>query len=134
MDTIQSEQKSPHVIVSTFKESANQQDVEEAAGKITAMIDEWNVRGNMIWTGSFNDGKSAMSVIEANEADASTFFNIYNDVCKSFLDAYMYQWDAMPILSLLGQKQTTTPEAPTPEAPTPEAPTPEAPTPEAQTQ
>ena len=129
MDTIKSEEKLPHVIVSAFKENANQQDVEQAAVKITAMIDEWNVQGNMIWTGSFNDGKSAMSVIEASETDASTFFRIYNDVCKSFLDAYMYQWDAMPILSLLGQKQTVpTPEAPTPEAPTPEAPTPEAPT------
>ena len=130
MDTIQSEEKSPHVIVSTFKEGVNPQDVEQAAGKITTMIDEWNVQGNMIWTGSFNDGKSAMSVIEANEADASTFFNSYNNVCKSFLDAYMYQWDAMPVLSLLGKKQIV----PTPEAPTPEAPTPEAPTPEATTQ
>ena len=64
MDTIQSDEKLPHVIVSTFKENANQQDVEQAASKITAMIDEWNVQGNMIWTGSFNDGKSAMSVIE----------------------------------------------------------------------
>ena len=117
MDTIRSEEKLPHVIVSTFKEGVNPQDVEQATGKITAMIDEWNVHGNMIWTGSFNDGKSAMSVIEANEADALTFFNSYNDVCKSFLDAYMYQWDAMPVLSLLGKKQTI----PTPEAPTPEA-------------
>ena len=117
MDMIQSEEKSPHVIVSTFKEGVNPQDVEQATGKITAMIDEWNVRGNIIWTGSFNDGKSAMSVIEASEADASTFFNSYNDVCKSFLDAYMYQWDAMPVLSLLGKKQII----PTPEAPTPEA-------------
>ena len=119
MDTIQSEEKSPYVIVSTFKEGANPQNIEQATSKIAAMIDEWNVRGNMIWTGSFNDGKSAMSVIEASEADASTFFNSYNDVCKSFLDAYMYQWDAMPVLSLLGQKQTIqTPEAPTPEATT----------------
>ena len=117
MDTIRLEEKLPHVIVSTFKEGVNPQDVEQATGKITAMIDEWNVQGNMIWTGSFNDGKSAMSVIEANEADASTFFNSYSDVCKSFLDAYMYQWDAMPVLSLLGKKQTI----PTPEAPTPEA-------------
>ena len=117
MDTIRSEEKSPHVIVSTFKEGVNPQDVEQATGKITAMIDEWNVRGNIIWTGSFDDGKSAMSVIEASEADASTFFNSYNDVCKSFLDAYMYQREAMQVLSLLGKKQIV----PTPEAPTPEA-------------
>ena len=74
MDTIQSEEKSPHVIVSTFKESANQQDVEQATGKITTMIDEWNVQGNMIWTGAFNNGKSAMSVIEASKIDAESFF------------------------------------------------------------
>ena len=101
MDTIRSEQKSPHVIVSTFKESANQQDVEQAAGKITAMIDEWNARGNMIWTGSFNDGKSAMSVIEASKADASTFFNIYNDVCKSFLDAYTVSYTHLTLPTIL---------------------------------
>ena len=117
MDTIQSEEKSPHVIVSTFKEGVNPQDVEQATGKITTIIDEWNVRGNMIWTGAFNDGKSAMSVIEASKIDAQSFFNNYNEVCKSFLDAYMYQWDAMPVLSLLGKKQIV----PTLEAPTPEA-------------
>ena len=70
--------KSPYVLVSVFKEDANQQDVEQTTSKIATMIDEWNIQGNMIWTGSFNDGKSAMSVIEANEADASTFFNSYN--------------------------------------------------------
>ena len=122
MDTIQSEEKLPQVIVSVFREGINPQDVEQATGKITAMIDEWNVRGNMIWTGAFNNGKSAMSVIEASKIDAESFFNSYKDVCKSFLDAYMYQWDAMPVLSLLGKKQIVpTPEAPTPEAPTPEA-------------
>ena len=117
MDTIQSEEKLPHVIVGVFREGINPQDVEQATGKITTIIDEWNVRGNMIWTGAFNDGKSAMSVIEASKIDAESFFNSYKDVCKSFLDSYMYQWDSMPVLSLLGQKHTV----PTPEAPTPES-------------
>ena len=29
----------------------------------------------------------------------------YDDACKAFLSSYMYQWEAMPLLSLLGQKQ-----------------------------
>ena len=127
--------KSPYVLVSVFKEDANQQDVEQTTSKIATMIDEWNIQGNMIWSGSFNDGKSAMSVIEASKTDAESFFSKYDDTCKSFLTTQMYEWNAMPVLSLLGRKQTVpTPEAPTPEAPTPEAPTPEAPTPEATTQ
>ena len=106
--------KSPYVLVSVFKEDVNQQDVEQAANKIATMIDEWNVQGNMIWSGSFNDGKTAMSVIEGNKTEAESFFAKYDSTCKSFLSSYMHQWDAMPILSLLGHKQTV----PTPEAST----------------
>jgi len=98
--------KSPYVLVSVFKEDANAQDVAQAADKIAAIIDDWNGQGNMIWSGSFDDNKTAMSVIEGDKAEAEKFFNGYNDACKSFLSSYMYEWDAMPLLSLLGQKQT----------------------------
>ena len=47
--------KSPYVLVSVFKEDANEQDVVQAAGKIAAIIDDWNGQGNMIWSGSFDD-------------------------------------------------------------------------------
>jgi hypothetical protein len=63
--------KSPYVLVSVFKEDANAQDVAQAADKIAAIIDDGNGQGNMIWSGSFDDNKTAM-----------------------------------PLLSLLGQKQT----------------------------
>ena len=82
MDTIRSEQKSPHVIVSTFKEGVNPQDVEQATGKITAMIDQWNVQGNMIWTGSFNDGKSAMSVLKPMKQTLQ-HFSIVTTMCAN---------------------------------------------------
>ena len=61
----------------------------------------------MIWSGSFDDNKTAMSVIEGDKDTAESFFNSYNDACKSFLSSYMYQWDAMPLLSLIGQKQAS---------------------------
>ena len=49
-----------------------------------------------------------MSVIEGSKTEAESFFTKYDSTCKSFLSSYMYQWDAMPILSLLGRKQTVT--------------------------
>ena len=100
-------EKSPYVLVSVFKEDANEQDVAGATGKIATIIDEWNGQGNMIWSGSFDDNKTAMSVVEGTKSDIDAFFKKYDDACKSFLSSYMYQWDAMPILSLLGQKQTS---------------------------
>ena len=100
--------KSPYVLVSIFKEDANRQDVEQTTSKIATIIDEWNIQGNMIWSGSFSDGKTAMSVIEGSKIEAESFFTKYDSTCKSFLSSYMYQWDAMPILSLLGRKQTVT--------------------------
>ena len=100
-------EKSPYVLVSVFKEDAKAQDVAAAAGTIATIIDDWNAKGNMIWSGSFDDNKTAMSVIEGDKDTAQSFFNTYNDACKSFLSSYMYQWDAMPLLSLIGQKQAS---------------------------
>ena len=97
--------KTPYVLVSVFKEDAKEQDVAGAAGKIATIIDDWNAKGNMIWSGAFDDDKTSMSVIEGDQKEVEGFFNTYNDASKSFLSSYMYQCDAMPILSLLGQKQ-----------------------------
>ena len=96
--------KSPYVLVSIFKEDANKQDVEQSTNKISTIIDEWNGQGNMIWSGSFDVGKTAMSVIECSKTEAESFFGKYDGTCNSFLSTYMYKWDAMPILSLLGHK------------------------------
>jgi hypothetical protein len=98
--------KTPYVLVSVFKEDANEQDVAGAASRIATIIDDWNLKGNMIWSGAFDDNKTSMSVIEGDKKEVENFFNTYNDASKSFLSSYMYQWDAMPLLSLLGQKQT----------------------------
>ena len=97
--------KSPYVLVSVFKEDAKPEDIAGAAGKISAIIDDWNGQGNMIRSGAFDDNKTSMSVIEGDKATAEKFFKTYDDACKSFLSSYMYQWEAMPLLSLLGQKQ-----------------------------
>ena len=67
-------EKSPYVLVSVFKEDAKAQDVAAAAGTIATIIDDWNAKGNMIWSGSFDDNKTAMSVIEGDKDTAQSFF------------------------------------------------------------
>ena len=46
-----------------------------------------------------------MSVIEATKTEAETFYEKYHDTKKPFIATYMYQWNAMPLLSLIGDNQ-----------------------------
>ena len=59
----------------------------------------------MIWSGAFDDNKTAMSVIEATKDEAEAFYAKYDNTTKPFLATYMYQWNAMPLLSLIGDNQ-----------------------------
>ena len=100
------DEKKPYVLVSSFKEDAKQEDVEQSTPSLALILDEWQLSGKMIWSGSFDDNKSAMSIIEAGKNEADEFLIKYNNATSTFLSTYMYQWDAMPLLSLLGNKQT----------------------------
>jgi len=99
-------EQNPYVLVSVFKENAKVEDVEHATPGLALILDEWQLSGKMIWSGAFDDSKSAMSIIEASKNEADEFLTKYNGATSSFLTTYMYQWDAMPLLSLLGNKQT----------------------------
>ena len=100
------DEKKPYVLVSAFKEDAKVEDIERASPALSLILDEWQLSGKMIWTGAFDDNKSAMSIIEASKNEADEFLIEYNNATGGFLTTYMYQWDAMPLLSLLGNKQT----------------------------
>ena len=97
--------KKPYVLVSVFKEDAKPEEISNAAPALSLLIDEWHNAGKMIWSGAFDDNKTAMSVIEATKDEAEAFYAKYDNITKSFLATYMYQWDAMPLLSLIGNKQ-----------------------------
>ena len=97
--------KEPYVLVSVFKDDAKPEEVSNAAPALSLLIDEWHNAGKMIWSGSFDDNKTAMSVIEATKNEAEVFYAKYDNITKPFLATYMYQWDAMPLLSLIGNKQ-----------------------------
>ena len=56
-----------------------------------------------MWSGSFNTQPSSMAVFEATEQDAKKFYAEYSKECDGVLVHHMYQWDAMPILSVLSK-------------------------------
>ena len=98
--------REPFVLVSVFNDGANPEQVATIMPTLSMMIDEWQNSGKMIWSGPFDDNKTSMSVIEATKSEAEEFYTKYNSTAEQFLSTYMYQWDAMPLLSLLGNKQT----------------------------
>jgi len=97
--------KKPYVLVSVFKEDAKPEEIANAAPALSLLIDEWHNAGKMIWSGAFDDDKTAMSVIEATKDEAEAFYAKYDNTTKPFLATYMYQWNAMPLLSLIGDNQ-----------------------------
>ena len=97
--------KEPYVLVSAFKEDAKPEEIANAAPALSLLIDEWHNAGKMIWSGAFDDDKTAMSVIEATKDEAEAFYAKYDNTTKPFLATYMYQWNAMPLLSLIGDNQ-----------------------------
>ena len=54
-----------------------------------------------MWSGAFNDDATGMAVFDATEQEANEFYAKYDKVCSDILKYTMYQWDAMPILTLL---------------------------------
>ncbi|MDX1595909.1 MAG: hypothetical protein R3327_03115 [Nitrosopumilaceae archaeon] len=91
----------PWVLVSNIRDDANPEDLENIAPKVAALVDEWQSKGKIMWSGAFDNEISSMAVFEATEQEAKEFFAKYESVCSGVLNYYLYQWDAMPILSLL---------------------------------
>ena len=102
---MENDSREPYVLVSVFKEDARSEEIVDIKPALSLIIDEWHNSGKMIWSGSFDDNKTAMSVIEATKLEAEEFYSKYSNATNSFLSTYMYQWDAMPLLSLIGDKQ-----------------------------
>jgi hypothetical protein len=93
----------PWVLVTNVKEDINQQDLEHIAPQVSALVDEWQSQGKMMWSGPFDNENSSMAVFEATENEAKEFFKKYDDVCSKVLTSHLYQWGAMPLLSVLSK-------------------------------
>ena len=94
----------PWVIISVFKDNTNPEDIERIGPQIQSIVDEWQSTGNIMWSGPFGDNLTGMAVFEATKSDANGFFKKYDKICSGILEYSMYEWDAMPILSVLSNK------------------------------
>lgn len=96
-----SQETKPWVLVSNIRDDTKPQDLERIAPQIASLVDEWQSKGRIMWSGAFDNDQSSMAVFEATEQESKKFFAKYDKICSGVLNYYMYGWDAMPILSLL---------------------------------
>ena len=97
------QETSPWVIITVFKEDTNVNDLQIISPQIQCLVDEWQNKGKMIWSGAFNDNATGMAVFEGTEQEANEFYSKYDKICSGILEYSMYQWDAMPVLSVLSR-------------------------------
>lgn len=91
----------PWVIISVYKDNTNSQELEKITPQIQNLVDEWQSKGKIMWSGAFNDNQTGMAIFEATKQEADEFYQKYDKICSDILEYSMYQWDAMPILSIL---------------------------------
>ncbi len=97
----QTEQTKPWILVSSLKDDTNPQDIEKITPQISNMIDEWHAKGRIMLSGGLDDEKTGLAIFEATNQEAKEIFMKYDKICSGILNYHMYQWDAMPILSIL---------------------------------
>ncbi|MBT4325850.1 MAG: hypothetical protein HOD60_02925 [Candidatus Nitrosopelagicus sp.] len=96
-----SQESKPWVLVSSMNKDTNPQDLQRIAPQVSILVDEWQSKGKIMWSGAFDNERSSMAVFEATEDEAKEFFKKYESICSGVLNYYLHQWDAMPILSVL---------------------------------
>ena len=95
--------KTPWVLVSSFNENTTEQDLTRVTPAIKEIIDDWQSHGKIIWSGAFSNNKSSMAIFEATDDEAKKLYERYEKICAGVLTYALYQWDAMPILSILSK-------------------------------
>ena len=93
----------PWALVTSINDHANSNDLVAIVPQVTGLIDEWQAQGRVMWSGPFDNQVSSMAVFEATEEEAREFFRKYENICSNSLTCYLYQWDAMPLLSILSK-------------------------------
>ena len=91
------------VIISSRKENGKTRELEIIKPLVKQLNEEWFLSGDFIWEGSFDDNKTSMAIFEATEEKARKYFAKYNKVCLKSLVNKLYQWDALPLLSILAR-------------------------------
>ncbi len=102
MSTTQTlQEKKLWVLVSSLKENTSDVGLERIAPALNDLIGQWHSQGKFVWSGSLDNNISGMSIFEGTEQEAHKFFEENKKICSDVLDSYLYQWGALPFLSLL---------------------------------
>ena len=91
------------VIVSSIKDNTKPIDLEMITPQIIQLVDEWHSKGKMMLSGPFDNNLSSMAVFEGTNEEAQELYKKYQDICSGILTYELYQWNVLPILSVLNK-------------------------------
>ena len=95
------EQKSLWVLVSSLRDGTKSTNLQSITSSVIELVNEWQSKGNFIWSGPLDDNRTGMAIFEATEKEAKGFHDKYDKICSRILDSHLYQWSATPFLSAL---------------------------------
>ena len=93
------------VIISTRKTDCTENELEIIKPMVKKLNEHWFEKGDFIWAGRFDDNKTSMAIFESTEEKARKYFDEYSKVCAESLDTRLYQWDALPLFTILERVQ-----------------------------
>ena len=93
------------VIISTRKKDLHENELEIIKPMVEKLNEQWFEKGDFVWAGGFDDEKTSMAIFEATEEKAKKHFDSYSKICAGSLTANLFQWDAMPLFTILERMQ-----------------------------
>ena len=98
--TLETESKKLWVLVSSLKEKATNDDLQRITPSVSALVDQWHSKGKFVLSGPLDNNTTGLAVFEATENEAKQLLEEHKRASSEALDSYLYQWDALPFLSL----------------------------------
>ncbi len=89
------------ILVSSLKETSTDNDLKRVTPTVSALVDKWHARGKFVLSGPLDNNKTGLAIFEATENEAKQLLDEHRHASSDALDSYLYQWDALPFLSLL---------------------------------
>ena len=99
--TTKNSEKRVWVLVSSLKENAKQEELDQLVPKVSSLVDKWNSEGKFVWSGPLDNNKTGMAVFEATLDEAKKMSEENTTVTSKVLDSYLYEWESLPFLSIL---------------------------------
>jgi len=87
------------VLVSSIHDNTSVDDFIKVTPQVIQLVDEWQLEGKFVWSGPLSDNKTGIAIFQGTREEAERFHEKYEKICSGILNSYMYQWDAIPLLS-----------------------------------